>query len=432
MSAKLPVDILFEKVVRRGLCTRCGTCVGVCPTGNIRIPDPLGSSLPDSGEDCNSCGLCLAGCPGESVEFQKLEQKFYGTHPSHPMLGIVDSAFLACSNDTAIRHAGASGGIATALTLFLLERKRIDGAVLFAPKPAEPWRGEGRIVDNAEEILASAQSRYHLSPMNTVLDELRNKPGSHAFVGLPCHVHGLRKLQASGWSAKGEIAPIIGIYCGNNLYFDGTRAILRKLGVKSLDEVTTLSYREGSWPGKFSVTLKSGDTKELSKLDFNQAIPFYINHRCLTCIDLTNELADIAIGDGWAKESEKEKGWSIVLTRSEYGSGLIREAADAGVIHIEEVSIEEATAMHSHAFDLKKKGAFIRLRLWKKWGLAVPVYDRPFPQLKSSRKIAEIFISLQFKICSSRLGRAIFGILPLGAMGLIFRSLRKVWMKRSK
>jgi coenzyme F420 hydrogenase subunit beta len=432
MSAKLPVDILFEKVVEKGLCTRCGTCAGVCPTGNIYIDDPLGSALPAALDKCNSCGLCLAGCPGERVEFLDLEQGLFGSRHSHPLLGVVEHAFLSYAEDPSTRHAGASGGIATALSLFLLGENRTDGSVLFAPDHSEPWRGIGKIARSAAEIIEAAQSRYQLSPMNTVLNSLAERKGRYAYVGLPCHVHGLRKLQAAGWHTQAEIDPVIGIYCGNNLYFEATRAILRKLGIRSIDDLGSLSYREGAWPGRFSATLKNGKKKEISKLDFNQAIPFYINHRCLTCIDLTNELSDISIGDGWAKEDKGDEGWSIVLTRSERGTRLITEAADRGIINIEEISMEEAAAMHSHAFDLKKKGAFIRLELWKKWGLAVPSYDRTSPDLGISRKIAEFFISLQFKLCSSRFGRMIFRILPLGATGGFFRLLRKVWMKRSR
>jgi hypothetical protein len=172
--------------------------------------------------------------------------------------------------------------------------------------------------------------------------------------------------------------------------------------------------------------------RRIPKLDFNQAIPFYINHRCLTCIDLANELADISIGDGWAREEESEKGWSLLLARSETGEVMVREAAAAGAVHLEEISAEEASNMHSHGFDLKKKGAFIRLKLWKGWGRNVPVYDRQPPQLGLRRKIVEVLVSLQFIICSSRPGRAVFRMLPIKVVGGVFRAARKIWMKRSK
>jgi coenzyme F420 hydrogenase subunit beta len=431
MSVKMPVDILFQRVVDRGLCTRCGTCAGACPSGNIKITDPLGSSLPRRGNQCTACGLCLQSCPGEKVDFIDLASSLFDQPASNPFLGVTRSAYLSYAVDPDIRKTGASGGVATALQLFLMRRNEIKGSVLYGPSSSQPWRGEGKIARTEEEIKNSAQSWYHLSPMNSILSKLKNEEGKFALVGLPCHVHGLRKLQKSGWKGGVEISPVIGIYCGNNLYYEATRVMLRKLGVKKKDDIVSLHYREGEWPGNFTVTDKKGVTSSVSKLDFNQLIPFYINHRCLTCIDLTNELADVSIGDGWAKEGESEEGWSLILTRSELGEGIVKRAAVDGVIELEAVSIEEAVAMHSHAFDLKKIGAPIRLSLWRKFGRAVPEYRTEYPPSKFHRRIAEVFISLQFIVCSSVAGRALLKILPLRALGLFFRFLRRFWIKAS-
>ncbi len=53
MFAKLPIEILFERVVDKGLCTRCGTCAGVCPEDNISIADPFGDCLPVYGDSAH-------------------------------------------------------------------------------------------------------------------------------------------------------------------------------------------------------------------------------------------------------------------------------------------------------------------------------------------------------------------------------------------
>ncbi len=432
MFAKLPVDVLFERVVDRGLCTRCGTCAGACPADNIWIGDPLGTTLPRRGDHCTSCGLCLQACPGEEVDFITLESSLFDRENHHPFLGIIRGAYLSYATDEQIRRKGASGGVATALQIFLMKEKEIDGSILYGTHNSEPWRGEGMITLTEDEIKSSAQSRYHLSPMNSVLSKLAEREGRYALVGLPCHIHGLRKLQQSGWKSRAEIRPVIGIYCGNNLYYQATRMILKKLGIENLNDIVSLNYREGDWPGNFSVTCRDGITRSIPKHDFNQVIPFYINHRCLTCIDLTNELADISIGDGWAKEGESSEGWSLILTRSKLGESIVRRAAAEEAIELEEISRDEAVAMHSHAFDLKKIGAPIRLDLWKKLGKAVPGYKTVYPSRKFSRKMIEFLVSLQFIICSSPPGRALFRILPLGSVGLFFRFIRKLWIRISK
>jgi hypothetical protein len=240
----------------------------------------------------------------------------------------------------------------------------------------------------------------------------------------------LRKLQAAGWKGSGAaLSPVIGIYCGNNLYYAATRVMLRKLGVKRLADVARLSYREGAWPGSFAVRTANGAERSISKLDFNQVIPFYINRRCLFCVDLTNELADLSVGDGWAKEGSGAEGWSVVLVRTDAGARAFDRALSAGVIAAEPIDLASAARMHSHAFDLKKTGSFLRLGLWRRWGCAVPRYDRPGPRAGAARRLFEIALSLQFAAASSRAGRSVFRMLPAHALGRFFRLVRKRWMR---
>jgi coenzyme F420 hydrogenase subunit beta len=430
MSAKLPVEILIETVVETGLCARCGTCVGACPANIIAIGDPLGACLPVAAEACTSCGLCLECCPGASVDFAPLENALFGDAVPNRLLGVVRGAYLAHASDAIIRRKGSSGGVVTAMLLDLVGRGEAKGAILFAPHRKEPWRGWGQIASSTEEIVAAAQSRYHLSPLNTALREMHDAKGDYAYVGLPCQIHGLRKLQAAGWGgADLRLSPIIGIYCGNNLYYEATRVMLRKLGVKRPEDVAALSYREGAWPGSFSARTGDGVVRSISKLDFNQVIPFYINRRCLFCVDLTNELADLSVGDGWAKEGRGGDGWSVVLIRTETGERLFARAVRSGVIEAEPVTVATAERMHSHAFDLKKTGSFLRLRMWRGWGCAVPRYDRSGPRATAGRQLFEIVLSLQFVVASSWAGRAVFRVLPARALGGFFRLLRKRWMR---
>ncbi len=428
MSARNPCEYLISDVVEAGLCTRCGTCVGICPVENIKIPDPLGTCLPEAGDVCISCGLCLEGCPGARVDFESLERMVFGTLGSNRLTGFVRKAFLAYASDEGTRRKGASGGTVTALLMNLLERREVNGVLLYAQDKIDRWKGAGRVIEDEEEIKRASQSRYHLSPMNTALRDLKGEEGRYAYVGLPCHVHALRKLEITGWKAGVDLSPIIGIYCGNNLYFEATAAMLRKLGIQSLESIEELSYREGRWPGNFYVRTRDGRESRVTKLEFNQTIPFFINRRCLFCTDLTNELADISVGDGWAKEGIGSEGWSIVLTRTPKGEQIIDAAVESGAIHIEEISIDEAVRMHSHALDLKKSGAFIRLGMWKCFGVRVPAYMTEYPSISAGRRIVELLVSLQFAFCSSKAGKAIFGLLPLKVLGGLFRWLRKTWM----
>jgi len=429
MSARRPCDALIETVVDTGLCTRCGTCVGCCPYGNIVIEDPWGECLPSAGDTCDSCGLCLSACPGARVDFHPIERTLFGREPEDRLLGTVLAAWLAHASDREARMRGASGGVVTTLLEDLLGRGSIDGAVVWSNLADSPWRAAGEVVTDAEGVRRSAQSRYHLSPMNSALALLPEDGGRYALAGLPCHIHGLRKLQAAGWRRGEQIGPVIGIYCGNNLYFEATRRMLRKIGAGEPEDIDRLAYRDGEWPGEFAARLRDGSERRISKLDFNQAIPFYVNRRCLFCTDLTAELSDISVGDGWAKEGSGTGGWSLVLARTAEGLRIVEDAVSAGIINAVPVGLDEARRMHSHAFDLKKTGAFLRLGLWRRWGVSVPSYDLAPPRTTAARRIAEWFVSAQFRLCSSGPGRALFAVLPARSLGPLFRGARRLWMR---
>ncbi|HID09050.1 TPA: 4Fe-4S dicluster domain-containing protein [Candidatus Micrarchaeota archaeon] len=49
-------------------CIRCGLCVGVCPTGAVRLTE--GGVVIDP-ELCAGCGLCVKGCPVAALYFEE-------------------------------------------------------------------------------------------------------------------------------------------------------------------------------------------------------------------------------------------------------------------------------------------------------------------------------------------------------------------------
>ncbi|MBN2247886.1 MAG: 4Fe-4S binding protein, partial [Coriobacteriia bacterium] len=50
--------------VDRSLCTRCGKCARVCPTGNITWER---GALPEWGRDCVACVTCVGVCPESAI-----------------------------------------------------------------------------------------------------------------------------------------------------------------------------------------------------------------------------------------------------------------------------------------------------------------------------------------------------------------------------
>lgn len=68
--------------VHEELCTACGICAGVCPTGSITINDAAATN-PDT---CILCHACVKGCPEQALFFDA------------PLLGsIVEKLLTACA-----------------------------------------------------------------------------------------------------------------------------------------------------------------------------------------------------------------------------------------------------------------------------------------------------------------------------------------------
>ena len=192
------------------------------------------------------------------MPFAQLNQQVFGRQPSNLLLGNMLNLFVGHASQRGVRSRGASGGVITAVLKYLLETGKIDGAIVLVMDETTPWVSKPIIARSVEEIEAGGPMRKlkpgEYDPLPTGRDR-----GRFAYVGLPCQVHSLRKLQAAGHAATLKIEYVIGSYCGNILHFDAVRSFLRNNGVESVEEVADLQYRAGEWPGQMQVTLRSGE-----------------------------------------------------------------------------------------------------------------------------------------------------------------------------
>lgn len=395
------------KDINPELCTLCGTCFGICPSNALVID---GEKIRLEGE-CNYCGLCYDICPGREVNFPMVNKHSFGDRERDFEIGTYKSINISYSKDVEIRTHGASGGVVTSLLIFLLERDLIDGAIVVGMNKEAPWHYEFKIARTREEILRSSNSKYTLIPLNAVLKEIKYEEGNFAFVGLPCHIHGIRKLQIEGWKDVHKIKYLIGLFCGFNMHFTATTYLIDKLGIDK-DDIMSLEYRGGEYPGGFVIKTKNGCEKFLEKFYYNLLNPMYVPKRCLLCVDLMNEFADISVGDIWTEGVEKH---STVIVRSEKGEKLFREIVNQGHLSTKEISRNELLRSHSHLIKHKKKNVFIRLSQSK----VRPIYDLDSPDMGRQEYISGLIFSNMINYLNNDHIRNAVCILPLRLIGLI-------------
>jgi coenzyme F420 hydrogenase subunit beta len=426
-----PTDKLskLKHVIDTGLCTRCGACVGLSE-GKIRFRDKTGDYLPEivSEIDDKMAERLWQACSGEEVDFPALNQyTFHGQGLHHPYIGTYKSLHVGFSTDETIRRMAGSAGVISTILVYLLETKKIDGALVLGMSKEEPWMNKPYIATSREEILAAAQSKYTISSVNELLEEAGRFPGKLAYVGLPCQVHSIRKLQQQNDPSVRNISYIIAPFCGLNMHFSSVVSYLRAFGEKDYRQISDLQFRHGEWPGNMRVEMHSGKVYLLPKFHANYLIPFHMMQRCRHCIDLANEFADISVGDAWAPVyEERGKGFSLVVVRSEKGEQLAKEMTGAGLIDLQHLNLNAAVRMHSHMYDNKKRGAFIRMNQSKN----APDYNLPFPEnINFKRRLFESSLGLVYTILRTRLVKRLFEILPPKFTGTVFNKFKIYWKK---
>jgi coenzyme F420 hydrogenase subunit beta len=422
----------LKRVMQSHLCNRCGSCAGLSG-GRIVFVNKTSDYRPvihKSIDDKLADRLWMA-CSGKEFSFPEFNAFLFESEVGfHKYIGKYRNIYIGHSNDHAVRSSGASGGILSQILIWLLRNKKIDGAVVLRMSKVEPWVTEPFIATSSEEILEAAQSKYIISSVNELLPEIEAFKGKLAYVGLPGQVQSIRKLQKADDPSVRNIAYIFGPFYGNTLHFSSVQSFLRSYGEKDYTQIRKLHFRHGEWPGNMRVEMDSGRVIELPKFHANYLIPFHILKNSLLCTDLTNEFTDISGGDAWAPlYEERGKGYSMVISRSEKGQAIIDQMLEEGVLTLDEITEDQAITMHSHGYDLKKRGTFIRMHFRRMLGIPNPDYGYKLKGFKFSRYMMEMVINLLFLMAGTTFARWVAEQIPPAVLGRLFEKTRTVWKK---
>jgi coenzyme F420 hydrogenase subunit beta len=250
--------------------------------------------------------------------------------------GIHRRIAIAQTTDDRISKVRQDGGIATTLLLFALKNGFIDGAIVAGTDKEKPFYPAPMLATTAEEIIEAAGTKYSCSSNILALtDMLKQKKANVAFVGTPCQIHAIRRMQMAGLKRHtGPLKFLIGLMCSECFTYEGLMEnhIQGKLGL-NLGDIRKINIK-----GKMLVTTDSGVT-EIPLAEIKQ----YARKSCSFCDDFSSELADVSVG-GLGLD-----GWTFTIIRTEKGEELFSSAEKAGVLRTK--AIDEAT----YAFKLLTK-----------------------------------------------------------------------------
>jgi coenzyme F420 hydrogenase subunit beta len=334
--SSISFEKLKEDILSTGLCTACGTCVGVCPNDSLEFD--LDKEQPVLTGKCNACGICYTTCPGADIPLPLLDRMLFSRERrvSDEPLGICAGWCKGYSIDAKIRKNAASGGCTTALLVYALEEDIIDGAIVVGTDPEYPWRPKPVLATTKSELLAAVQSKYALVPVNTLLKEAERKDLKKvAIVGLPCHIEGIRKMQMYG-KAKNMINRIsftIGLFCGHNRSYRTTEHMIGSILKIPLDSIAKYEYRGGPESQDKVITFRDGRTKIIPREITSKPGATATWDRCKVCWDFSSELADISVGDIFLPINHiRFPKYTCIITRTKVGKTLIDGAEKSSYI----------------------------------------------------------------------------------------------------
>ncbi|MEM2292717.1 MAG: Coenzyme F420 hydrogenase/dehydrogenase, beta subunit C-terminal domain [Nitrososphaerota archaeon] len=322
----------------RKLCVGCGACISLCPHNAVYLKFENDDVVPWVDEKrCIKCGICISFCP--------ITQLYQVKELSIPVLiGKVKAVFFGYSSNSYIRYHGASGGIATCLLLYMLDKGIVDKVLVTRFSRLLP---KSEITNNKEVILDAQGSIYFkgftLTNLRLLMDEVK-KGKRVAIVGLPCQIHVLRKL----FRKKLDYILFIGLVCNHVIDLWYLEYVVMRF-LKNSRRILHLKPRRNGWPGSINIIFEdfSGHVIEkkiplisfwsyLCKLGVNAPLG------CFLCLDHLATEADVVLGDGWHPKFYGNKdGVSLIIVRSERLLELIKECDNQGVLHLFPASISD-------------------------------------------------------------------------------------------
>ncbi|MDX9835208.1 MAG: Coenzyme F420 hydrogenase/dehydrogenase, beta subunit C-terminal domain [Desulfobulbus sp.] len=336
----------LKQVVDYQLCCGCGLCAYLYPE-KIRMADaPAFGRRPKFTEEpaeSNTFSFALGLCPG--VSLSHTTETFFKQGRIESLAdhwGPVLEVWEGYATDPEIRFKGSSGGVLSAISLYCLEREGMHGVLHTTADDQRPYLNKTILSRSRNSLLAAAGSRYSPASPCEGLQEIEHALAPCVFIGKPCDVAAVQRARKHRPALHTKVGLTMACFCAGTPSTNGTLAMLRQMGIDSLDELVTLRYRGCGWPGKTRAEKKTEIGTTSTELTYEQSwgdiLQKHRQWRCYICPDHTGEFADIATGDPWYREKTKnEQGRSLIVARTQLGQHIVEKAIAAHYLTAEKV-----------------------------------------------------------------------------------------------
>lgn len=358
-------------------CTGCGLCGSVSGV-NFR-EDNKGFIYPDlSAKDTELCSIV---CPSSGYALKK--------HSNGTIFGKIQLVKLGWSRDEYIRHSSSSGGVLTALCLYLLDNNLVDAIIQTRVDSNDKRKTETVVSTTREDVLSCMGSRYTTSSPLMNIKAIIEEDKTYAFIGKPCDVSALRMFHSKRnekWT--NQIIYMFSFFCAGQPSLDANNNLLKSLGCNDIEKCDDFQYRGNGWPGFATVKYSDGVVK---KMDYEKSwmtiLGRDVRKCCRFCADGTGEYADVSCGDAWNLTHDKkpdfteDKGKNVIFARTDKGQILLDNAVSSGYVEVESFDIYKDELIKRQPYHYARKASLSSLKV------AMLICGRQFPKY-DRRKLA--------------------------------------------
>ena len=358
---------LERKIINSGFCTLCGACEAACPVHAIKIEKDEVHHVHDCSKDLDLCPICYDVCP-QSEALLLESMRFVADAPvRREGLGYYRKILLAQAADSKLRELSHGGAVVTSLLTYAIENGIVDSAIVSQAETQIPVKPKPLVGLVPDDILSAVGSKFFPASVARAFGSAVYEYGKAniAFVGVPCHVLALRKLEAWQHKIVDNLKIAIGLFCF------GTLSLGRLLKYMSTTyRINPSKIKRIDLNKEFVFQTEAGATK----IPLSEA-KRHILASCRTCTDFTSELSDISVGGAYPMNE-----WSTVIIRTKGGEDFFYDAIEHGVINTEVIEHEPDVFAHTiEAAVQKRTSALKELSEMKK--AYVPLPFRPLQEI---------------------------------------------------
>lgn len=295
-------------------CILCGLCVQVCKelVGVSAInfakrgtEREVTAPYHQFSDDCIGCGACALVCPTGS---KKIRIHTYATVA--PLKGPRDENFGVHTDIFSAKNSvEGQDGFVKALLVAGFKNGLFDTAVFAQRK--DGYTAEAVIAENIDEIMNAKDRPFlRIKMVSKLMEAIEMGKRKIAFVGLPCQVRAVRKIQQT---LQKEIPDLeiasIGLFCKHSFNSQKLKEEIKRLLGVDVGQAEKTQMHDG----KFIVQVNGQEYScNIEQLDSA------IEKGCVYCNDFPAMFADVAVGSFGS-----ENGFSTVIVRTEKGKNLL-------------------------------------------------------------------------------------------------------------